>query len=129
MDNYLKTMEIGWITHMACRTTEGMLKLENDEEEHNNAWDIVNNYTVEQLNENYYAVKENMTISFLKTEENKPYSLELSKAVADYLKANDVEIYDEDESGMLYYYWEFETVFEKKQHQTQITDIFNRICK
>ena len=129
MDDYLKTMEVGWITHIAYRTTEGMLKLENDEEEHNNAWDIVNNYTVEQLNDNYQAVKENLTVDFLKTKENRLHTSELKNAVRDYLKANDVEIYDTDESGMLYYYWEFETVFEKEKHQSQITDIFNRICK
>ena len=124
MEDYYKTMELGWINYMINRTMDSVLRKDHTEEEWIQAREIIDTYTLETLQDNYWITIQNLQVQFPKTKEN--YS-KITYAVMDYCKENNIELSDDSESGMLIHYWEFYTLEEKEQHEPHILALCKKI--
>ena len=127
MDNYYKTMELGFINHMMCEVAEDMAGKNHTKTKFNNAFDKVMEYTLVLLEEKYHKIqfKKNVKIDAPNNEKSR----DISNTVSKLLKEFKVELND-DYSGAILGSdtwetgWDFKYQEDKEKYEPIIKSMF-----
>lgn len=127
MEDYYKTMELGFINHMMCEVAEDMAGRDHTKEEWGKAFDKVVEYTLVLLEEKYHEVqyKKNVLIKVPRNEKN----YEISSKVTKLLKEFKVELLDDYSGGSMENNewetgWDFAHIEDKERFEPIIKQMF-----
>tara|TARA_R110000744_G_scaffold364486_1_gene473032 strand:- start:837 stop:1223 length:387 start_codon:yes stop_codon:yes gene_type:complete len=127
MEDYYKTMELGFINHMMVEVAEDMAGRDHTKEEWSDAFDKVMEYTLVLLEEKYHNLrrKKNIEIHVPRNEKN----YEISNKVTKLLKEFKVELLDDYSGGSMDTNewetgWDFANIEDKEQFEPIIKQMF-----
>ena len=127
MDNYYKTMDVGFINYMSIEVTDDMVGKNHTKEEWNDAYDKVMGYTLELLEDKYHDMqyKKNVKIDA----PNNSNSRDISSTVSKLLKEFKVELNDDYSGAMVgsdewETGWDFKYQEDKEQYEPIIKQMF-----